>query len=302
MTRRQPRVVAESPITVTVCADPPTDPTLQRRANEIADQLALPVLTPHRPSNDIDPPPAKRLKAFNRNDLQADHRVNFQGDSRGAGRGGLLVVTGERIELRWSQVGRLPVYVDLTRVDTGSVNGRRRDQPLARAVGITRRRDEPFHVVDATVGLGGDTWLLASLGCRVTAIERHPVVALLLRDGLTRAGALTPLTSSRITLVEADAADWFSHGNPDHRPDAVYLDPMFPTRSKQAATKKDMQLMRQLVGEDHGVTGLAQQALLIAKERVVIKRPRHSPPLLASPSPTFSKPGRSVRYDVYLRP
>ena len=43
-------------------------------------------------------------------------------------------------------------------------------------------------VVDATAGLGRDAFVLASLGCRVTLIERSPVVAALLQDGLARAG------------------------------------------------------------------------------------------------------------------
>jgi 16S rRNA (guanine1516-N2)-methyltransferase len=35
-------------------------------------------------------------------------------------------------------------------------------------------------------GLGKDAFVLASLGCRVTLVERNPVVHALLRDGLDR--------------------------------------------------------------------------------------------------------------------
>ena len=42
-------------------------------------------------------------------------------------------------------------------------------------------------MVDATAGLGRDAFVLASLGCTVTMLERHPVVAALLADGLARA-------------------------------------------------------------------------------------------------------------------
>ena len=40
-----------------------------------------------------------------------------------------------------------------------------------------------------TAGLGGDAFVLASLGCSVSMVERQPVVRALLKDGLARSGA-----------------------------------------------------------------------------------------------------------------
>jgi 16S rRNA (guanine1516-N2)-methyltransferase len=42
-------------------------------------------------------------------------------------------------------------------------------------------------VIDGTAGLGKDAFVLAGLGCKVTLVERHPVVVALLADGLARA-------------------------------------------------------------------------------------------------------------------
>ena len=42
-------------------------------------------------------------------------------------------------------------------------------------------------MLDATAGLGRDAFVLASLGCQVTLIERVPAVAALLENGIERA-------------------------------------------------------------------------------------------------------------------
>ena len=48
-----------------------------------------------------------------------------------------------------------------------------RGQPVAKAVGLKGAKDLP-RVVDATAGLGGDSFVLATLGCEVTLLERSP--------------------------------------------------------------------------------------------------------------------------------
>ncbi len=82
-----------------------------------------------------------------------------------------------------------PLSVDFLRGRTawrGRTAGAR--QPLARAVGLGRGgADRPPRILDATAGLGADTWTLAALGARVLAVERHPVLHALLADGLARA-------------------------------------------------------------------------------------------------------------------
>ncbi len=210
----------------------------------------------------------------------------------------LIAVTPDRIEIRWPSQGRRPVYVDLCRVDTSTPAGARLSQPLAKAIGLKARSAEPRWVVDATAGLGDDAWLLASWGCRVTLLERHPVIAALLRDGLTRADRSHPTITSRIKLIEADARSWLAALPPGVQPEVVYLDPMFPARSKSAAVKKNIRLLKRLVGDDDDAAVLAPLAIQAAAKRVVIKRPLHAKPMMAHP--TFTQKGKSIRYDVYV--
>ncbi|HYA37310.1 MAG TPA: class I SAM-dependent methyltransferase [Candidatus Methylomirabilis sp.] len=207
----------------------------------------------------------------------------------------LLVRTGKHLELhdvRHLRVG--PVYVDYTNLDRRPY-GRNlsRRQPLPRAFG-----KKVHTVVDATAGYGQDALLLALMGFRVTAIERSMVIAELTRDGLRRFEAGTGVSlGNRLRLVTGDARAILAAL--PQQPDAVYLDPMFPPKRKRsAAVNKEMRLLRDLVGDDLDAPDLLKVARGVARERVVVKRPDHAPPL--APIPSLSVPGKLVRYDVYL--
>lgn len=206
-----------------------------------------------------------------------------------------LVQTPERLELRDGHDPRIgPVYVDFSHLDPRpySANLSRR-QPLARAMGKKTRT-----VVDATTGYCQDALLLALLGFRVTAIERSAVVVALAQDGLLRFSTRTGMTlTNRLQLMLGDARTLLPSFTP--RPDAIYLDPMFPPkRKKSAAVKKEMRLLRALVGDDPDAVDLLAISRRVALDRVVVKRPDDASPL--APDPNMSIAGKLVRYDVYL--
>jgi 16S rRNA (guanine1516-N2)-methyltransferase len=170
-----------------------------------------------------------------------------------------------------------------------------RRQPLGRALGLKPGTDT--HVIDATAGLGRDGMVLANLGCRVTLIERSPIVALLLRDALQRTAP--PDLRERVQVEEADARRYLlSLTTP---PDAVYLDPMYPERGKSALVKKEMRILRELVGKDPDAAELLDAALACGARRVAVKRPRGAP-IVDGPAPSHSIEAPNTRYDVYLCP
>ena len=193
-----------------------------------------------------------------------------------------------------------PVRVDF---EAPAMRHRRRgghNEPLGRAVGVTRWPG--LEIVDATAGLGRDSFVLADLGARVTLLERHPVLFALLRDGLERglqsSDAWVADVCSRMQLYRAEATLWLTPGCAD----VVYLDPMFPARRKSARVKKEMWLFQQLLEQAAGPLveeqGLLEAALAAARRRVVVKRPAKAPPL-EDRVPGFDIPGKTVRFDVY---
>ena len=171
-------------------------------------------------------------------------------------------------------------------------------QLVARAVGLQKTRAR-LHVVDATAGLGQDAFILASLGCRVTLFERNPVIHALLADGLARAALNVDcaMIVERMQLMEGSSIDWLERAGGEAA-DVIYLDPMFPHRDKSALVKKEMQVVRTVVGDDDDCARLLTGALECARHRVVVKRPRKAP-AIAGPDPTTRIEGKSSRYDVY---
>ena len=194
-----------------------------------------------------------------------------------------------------------PIMVDFT---TGSMqyrlrHGGGRNQALARAIGLKKG----WHpaVIDATAGLGRDAFVLAYLGCHVQMIERSPILAALLEDGLQRAAGaeLTAETVRSLSFCQADSRDILHKLTQDDLPDVVYLDPMYPERTKSSLAKKEMRILRELTGGDSDAAMLLRVALERTRNRVVVKRPRQAPPL-SDISPSHEISGKTSRFDVYL--
>ena len=155
-------------------------------------------------------------------------------------------------------------------------------------------------VLDLTAGLGRDSFILASLGCTVRMVERSPVVAALLADGIERAREEPALAGimARISLRMGESLEILRTWQ-EERPEVVYIDPMYPHRSKSALVKKEMRLIRLLVGDDEDSDALLRAALGVASRRVVVKRPCLAPALLG-PNANFTISGKNNRFDVYL--
>lgn len=170
-------------------------------------------------------------------------------------------------------------------------------QMIAKAMGLQPGVRPP--ILDATAGLGRDAFVLAQLGCRVSLIERHQVIAALLADGIRRA-LLDPVVGpivARMELRQGNAislmASWEGAA-----PQVIYLDPMFPHREKSSSVKKEMSLLRPLVGDDDDAPALLDAALFLASHRVVVKRPRKAPSILGH-KVGYTLEGKSSRFDIY---
>ena len=155
--------------------------------------------------------------------------------------------------------------------------------------------------VDSTAGLGEDSLLLAAAGFTVTMYEKDPVIAALLQDALERAANEPQLSAivERMTLVEGDSVAALRAMGA--APDVVFLDPMFPERTKSAAVKKKFQLLHRLERPCEDERELLDAALAAGPRKVVIKRPPKGP-CLAGVRPSHAVAGKAVRYDVIVPP
>lgn len=207
-----------------------------------------------------------------------------------------------RLELRKLDEPKLgAVYVDFVE---GTMAHRRkfgggRGEAVAKAVGI--KGDYLPTVIDATAGLGRDAFVLAALGCKVRLVERHPVVHLLLQDGLKRAYAdaeIGTMMQANMQLLDVTHIEQLNFS--EDVADVVYLDPMYPHKQKSALVKKEMRIFQHLVGADLDADTLLAPALLLAQKRAVVKRPDYAN-FLAQKAPHFSRETKNHRFDIYLK-
>ncbi len=171
-------------------------------------------------------------------------------------------------------------------------------QPLARAAGI-KAGFRP-NILDGTGGLGGDAFVLASLGCQVTMCERSPLLAALLEDGLERASReerTAAIIEQRLRLVIADTRTYLQECREVYT--TVYLDPMYPHRDDSALNRQSMRTIRALVGDDKDSGPLLEAAINRAGNRVVVKRPRPAA-ALTEHLPSHSIVMKNSRFDIYL--
>lgn len=168
---------------------------------------------------------------------------------------------------------------------------------LAKAV---QAKNQPL-IWDATGGLGRDAFVLASLGLKIVVFERHPIVHALLADGLNRAQICTQTNdiTGNIKLI-AGSITALPANIDIPLPEVIYLDPMYPSRQKSSAVKKEMAYFHELVGSD----AMEEADLLLAArtkahKRIVVKRPQQGT-FLAGIKPAFQYQGKTTRFDGYL--
>tara|TARA_B110000208_G_scaffold179543_1_gene228457 strand:+ start:1188 stop:1790 length:603 start_codon:yes stop_codon:yes gene_type:complete len=172
-----------------------------------------------------------------------------------------------------------------------------RGQALAKAMGL--RSGKTPSIIDATAGLGRDSFLLASLGAQVTLIERSEQMHFLLVQGMKLArqeGGDFAEIMDRMTLLNGDAKDLL----PELSAEAILIDPMHPPRTKSALVKRELRQVREVVGADEDAADLVSVALQHARHRVVLKWPAKAAPIEGIKACSHQILGKSTRYDVFM--
>ena len=175
--------------------------------------------------------------------------------------------------------------------------GKGRGQNLAKAVGMKFNKNR--NIIDATAGLGYDSFILASLGAKVTLIERSQKMHTLLQNGIDEGisfGGEIEKIVNRMELLFGDSKDIL----PKLTPEVIMIDTMYKERKKTALVKNNMRLVREIVGPDTDYIELLEVALNCAKNRVVLKQPRYAEPIKDIKKCSHQIIGKTIRYDIFM--
>ena len=116
-----------------------------------------------------------------------------------------------------------------------------RGQHLPKAVGM--KGGQSPAIIDATAGLGRDAFLLASLGSKITLIERSKTIHGLLAAGMEaarQAGGQHKDIIDRMTLIYGDSIALL----PTMQADVVLVDPMHPCLLYTSPSPRDLSTSR----------------------------------------------------------
>ena len=175
--------------------------------------------------------------------------------------------------------------------------GKGRGQNLAKAVGMKFNKNR--NIIDATAGLGYDSFILASLGAQVTLIERSEKMYKILQNGFNEGvsfGGEIEKIINRMNLLFGDSKDVL----PKLSPEVIMIDTMYKDRKKTALVKNNMRLVREIVGPDSDYIELLKVALNCAKNRVVLKQPRYADPIEEIRKCSHQILGNTIRYDIFM--
>lgn len=166
-------------------------------------------------------------------------------------------------------------------------------EPLAKALRLKDKK-KPF-IWDISCGTGKDSILLLSFGMKVKAFERSKIIGVLLLDALRRVQDpyLVDVLEEHFSLEIADPR-YFPE---EQKPDIIYFDPMYPEKKKTSLPRKEMRVLRKLVGNDDDAKDVFLWARGKALKKVIVKRPIHAPAIIENPLHSFK--GKSTRYDMW---
>lgn len=153
--------------------------------------------------------------------------------------------------------------------------------------------------IDATAGMGEDSFLIAAAGYQVTLQEQNPVIAALLKDAVRRGKKNSAIKDivNRMSVVEGESAQILR--SMIDEVDLIYLDPMFPARQKSGLINKKLQLIQKLEPPCTDEHELFEAAISARPKKIVVKRPLKSP-YLDGKEPNYQLKGKAIRYDCYI--
>ena len=167
-------------------------------------------------------------------------------------------------------------------------------EPFAKAIG-TRQLSAGDIVFDMSCGTGKDALFLLKMKLEVIAIERNPLVFLLLQYYFYELAKIKGFPKDKIQLVLGTIENVESTTPPA----VIYFDPMYgKSANVKSAPRKQMAGFRKFLGQDYDYLTYLKKALEVASKRVVLKKPLRGSYDLVDKIHHSIK-GKSTRYDIY---
>ncbi len=151
------------------------------------------------------------------------------------------------------------------------------------------------HILDATGGLGHDSFILALLGQKITLTEKNIGLCILIEEALRNLPNLPYFNKAKnnISIINVDSRAFLSSAE---NFDVVYIDPMFNSKKKLKRTKQMQFLVSYLREYDDPSAEFYESNF----KRLVIKRELRATSSIKDCS-ALSFKGTSVRYDIYSK-
>ena len=151
------------------------------------------------------------------------------------------------------------------------------------------------HILDATGGLGHDSFILALLGQKITLLEKNTGLCILIEEALNNLPKLPYFNNARnnISIINKDSRTFLASAE---NFDVIYIDPMFNSDKKLKRSKQMEFLANYLAEYDDPSIDFYQTKF---KRMVIKKESRSSSGIKDDPAISFK--GASIKYDVYLK-
>ena len=164
---------------------------------------------------------------------------------------------------------------------------------LKKAIGWQSKTQK--HILDATGGLGHDSFIFALLGQKITLLEKNIGLCILIEEALHNLPNLPYFKNAKnnISIINSDSRAFLSSAE---NFDVVYIDPMFNSKKKLKRTKQ-MEFLDNYLNEYDDPSAEFYESNF---KRLVIKKELRATSSIKDCS-ALSFRGSSVRYDIYSR-
>jgi len=164
---------------------------------------------------------------------------------------------------------------------------------LKKAIGWQSKTQK--HILDATGGLGHDSFIFALLGQKITLLEKNIGLCILIEEALHNLPNLPYFKNAKnnISIINSDSRAFLSSAE---NFDVIYIDPMFNSKKKLKRTKQ-MEFLDNYLNEYDDPSAEFYESNF---KRLVIKKELRATSSIKDCS-ALSFRGSSVRYDIYSR-